>query len=131
MANNCVGYEQEKDIISTIVHLKLTGNNYFKNFPKAQTYIQPAANSSGGFKLLYRIMDNIHQRLRLKKGVCTRQLSLHYMCLFLMTAYTRSSPDIRTISFTKNSVQKIARIINVCTTCPHKQYTIKGRHYIR
>ena len=38
-ANNCVGYEQAKDIMSTAIHLKLTWNDYFNNFPKAQTYI--------------------------------------------------------------------------------------------
>ena len=54
--------------MSTALHLKLTGNDYFKSFPKAQAYITAAANNSDGFCLLYRIMENIHPRLRLEKG---------------------------------------------------------------
>ena len=54
--------------MSTALHLKLTGNDYFKSFPKAQTYIHAAANNSDGFKLLYRILEIIHPRLRISKG---------------------------------------------------------------
>ena len=66
--SNCIGYEHAKDIMSTALHLKLTGNDYFKSFPKAQTFITAAANSSDGFRLLYRILEIIHPRLRLEKG---------------------------------------------------------------
>ena len=67
-ADNCVGYQQAHDIMSTALHLKLTGNDYFKSFHKAQTYIQAAANNSNGFQLLYRILEIIHPRLRISKG---------------------------------------------------------------
>ena len=54
--------------MSTALHLKLTGNDYFKSFPKALTYVQAAANNSDGFKLIYRILEIIHPRLRVSKG---------------------------------------------------------------
>ena len=65
---NCIGYENAKDIISTALYLKLTGNDYFKSFPKAYTFIIAAANNSNRFRLLYRILEVIHPRLRLEKG---------------------------------------------------------------
>ena len=54
--------------MSTALHLKLVENDYFKSFPKAQTFITAAANSSDGFQLLYRILEIIHPRLRLENG---------------------------------------------------------------
>ena len=66
--DKCIGYENAKDIMSTALHLKLVWNDYFKSFPKAQTFITAAANSSDGFRLLYRILEIIHPRLRLEKG---------------------------------------------------------------
>ena len=65
---NCVGYKRARDIISMSLYLKLTGSNYFKNFPKDQTYVQAAANNSDGFKLLYRILEIIDPQLRISKG---------------------------------------------------------------
>ena len=66
--DNCIGYENAKDIMATALHLKLVGSDYFKSFPKAQTFITAAANSSDGFRLIYRILEIIHPRLRLEKG---------------------------------------------------------------
>lgn len=54
--------------MSTALHLNLCGNNYFDKFDKAQTYINAAANNSDGFKLLYNILEIIHQMLRISKG---------------------------------------------------------------
>lgn len=55
--------------MSTALYLKLTGNDdYFKGFQKAKTFIQVAANNSNSFKLIYRILEIIHPRLRLYKG---------------------------------------------------------------
>ena len=56
------------DTMSTALHLKLTSNDYFNNFPTAQTYVHAAANSNNGFKLLYRIIEIIHPRLRAENG---------------------------------------------------------------
>ena len=66
--DNCVGYEQAKDNMSTALHIKLVGSDYFKSFDKAKTYIDSASNSCNGFRLLYRILEIIHPRLRLEKG---------------------------------------------------------------
>ena len=54
--------------MSTALHLKLTTNQYFKGFPIAMTYVRAAANNSNGFKLLYRILEIIHPKLRASKG---------------------------------------------------------------
>ena len=66
--NNCVGYEQAHENMSTALHIKLVGSDYFKSFDKAKTYIDSASNSCNGFRLLYRILEIIHPRLRLEKG---------------------------------------------------------------
>ena len=63
-----IGYDHANDIMSMALHMKPTCTNYFKSFPKTQTYITAAANNSDGLKLLYRIMEIIHPRLRLEKG---------------------------------------------------------------
>ena len=67
-ANNCIDYEQTRDIMSAVLYLKLTGNDYFKLFHKAQTYVHEAANNSDRFKLLYRILKINHPQLRISKG---------------------------------------------------------------
>ena len=54
--------------MATALHLKLTTNGYFKGFQVASTYIQAAANSNDGFKLLYRILEIIYPKLRAEKG---------------------------------------------------------------
>lgn len=54
--------------MSKAFHLKLTRNDYFAKFDKAQTYVNAAANKSDGFKLLYRILEIIHLRLRISIG---------------------------------------------------------------
>ena len=62
------------------LHLKLTGNDYFNIFPKPQTYVQAAANKSGGFKLLYRILEIIHPQLGISKvGIHKMIESLWYI----------------------------------------------------
>ena len=68
MEDNHIGYENAKDIMSPALHLKMTRGNYFKPFPKVQTFITAAANSSDGFRLLYRILEIIQPRLWLEKG---------------------------------------------------------------
>lgn len=67
-AGNCIGYEQARNIMSRALHLKITGNDYFAKFDKAQTYVNAAGNNIDGFKLLYRILEIIHPRLRISKG---------------------------------------------------------------
>ena len=54
--------------MATALPMKLTTNDYFKNFPAAQTYVQSASNDSDGFKILYRIVEIIHPQLRASKG---------------------------------------------------------------
>ena len=66
--SNCIGYTEAYNTMATALHLKLTTNGYFKGFPVASTYIQAAANSNDGFKLLYRILEIIHPKLRAEKG---------------------------------------------------------------
>lgn len=67
-AENCVGYEQVRDIMSTAFHLKVTSNDYFVKSDKAQTYINASTNNSDIFKLLYGILEIIHPRLRISKS---------------------------------------------------------------
>ena len=66
--DNCIGYEEAYNTMSTALHIKLTTNNYFDKFQIAQTYINAAANNNDGFKLLYRIVEIIHPQLRAAKG---------------------------------------------------------------
>jgi len=64
---NCVGYEQARNMLSTVLCLKLTGNDYFRSFTKAQTYIQSSKNNSDKFKQIYGILEIIHPRLKISK----------------------------------------------------------------
>ena len=48
--------------------MKLLSSDYFRGFEKAKTYIDATSNSCDGFRLLYRILEIIHPRLRLEKG---------------------------------------------------------------
>ena len=65
---NCIGYEHAREAMSSALHIKLTTGEYFKGFPQAQSYVNAAANNSDGFRLIYRIIEIIHPKLRAAKG---------------------------------------------------------------
>ena len=65
---NCIGYEQVYGIMLTDLHLKLTREDYFKLFLNAMACVKAADNNSGGFKLLYHIVESIHPQLLASKG---------------------------------------------------------------
>ena len=65
---NSIGYDAAQETMATALHMKLTTNNYFKEFPAAQTYVRAASNDSDTFKLMYRILEIIHPQLRASKG---------------------------------------------------------------
>ena len=66
--NNCLGYDNIKDTMSTAIFLKLTSNDYFKNFPQAIAYVNAASATSNVFQLIYRIVELVHPKLRQEKG---------------------------------------------------------------
>ena len=74
--DNCIGYKNAYDTMATALHMKLSTENYFSNFPAAITYVNAASNDSNGFKLLYRIVEIIHPRLRVSKGGIHKSIQL-------------------------------------------------------
>ena len=62
---NCLGYENVKEVISIALYLKLSGTDYFKEYPQAIAYINAASSTSNGFRLLYRILilELVHPQL--------------------------------------------------------------------
>ena len=54
--------------MSTALYIKLTGKDYLKEFPQAQSYVRAAAGTSNGFQLLYRILELVHPQLRAEQG---------------------------------------------------------------
>ena len=54
--------------MSTALYLKLSGMDYFKSFPQANAYVRAASATSDGFRLVYRILELVHPRLRQSKG---------------------------------------------------------------
>ena len=54
--------------MAAALHMKLKTNDYFENFPAAQTDVNTVSNNSDGFKLMYRIVEIIHPQLRASKG---------------------------------------------------------------
>ena len=65
---NVIGYGQAYTIMSTALHIKLTGEDSVKLFPRVATYVKSVATNSYGFKLIYRIVEIIHPQLRASKG---------------------------------------------------------------
>ena len=46
------------------LHSKLTSNDYLTSFIAAQTHILATADNSDDFKLMYRLLEIIHPKLR-------------------------------------------------------------------
>ena len=74
--DNCIGYKNAYDTMATALHMKLSTEDYFREFPAATTYVNAATNNSDGFKLLYRIVEIIHPRLRVSKGGIHKSIQL-------------------------------------------------------
>ena len=54
--------------MSTALYLKLSASDYFKGYPQAIAYVHAASSNSDGFRLIYRILELVHPRLRQSKG---------------------------------------------------------------
>ena len=65
---NCLGYSNVKTEMSTAIYLKLSSMEYFKSYPQANAYVRAASATSDGFRLIYRILELVHPRLRQSKG---------------------------------------------------------------
>ena len=73
---NCLGYDNVKTVMSTALYLKLSGHDYFKSYPQATAYVRAAASTSDGFRLIYRILELVHPRLRQSKGGIHKRITI-------------------------------------------------------
>ena len=54
--NHCIGYIYAYNTMTTVLHLILTTNDYFKGFLFVLAYVRSATYNSDGFKVLYWIV---------------------------------------------------------------------------
>ena len=65
---NCSSYDNVKQTMSTAPYFKISSRDHFKLFPQAMAYACAAANTSNGFRFIFRVVELVHPQLRQAKG---------------------------------------------------------------